>query len=402
MNLSDIIVASGRSGIAVQSADGSMPAGHNGPYNHKQTPVRNTAHWLITFLKAWRVSGEYRFRRAGENCLSYLLSDAARPEGAAFWCRDDEQRDKVNGLIGQAWVIEALCTAAEELGRDKLHSLAAEVFKLHRFDGRSGLWQKVLLDGSPAGADMTFNHQLWFAAAGTMIKQKQDSQTRDTIQLFLNKVSSKFKTARDGRIFHPLVNYAQPKSEARRIYKRWRKRLSTPGKSGSYKEAGYHAFNLYAFAILKKQFADARLWDSGKFNSALNYIFSREYECLLESNDHSSDVYYIPRVSGKLGFNRYGYAYNPPGLEIPFVLDVFFGNETNEANKDGHKKRNDKLSFKGDMRKFKVVWLKRQFSKTLDRENYLMTENTEDPETLSARIYEATRIEDLEIGDIND
>lgn len=44
----DLIAKSAKRGIKLQAEDGSMPAGHNGPHNDPETPVRNTAHWCIT------------------------------------------------------------------------------------------------------------------------------------------------------------------------------------------------------------------------------------------------------------------------------------------------------------------------------------------------------------------
>ncbi|WP_295101702.1 hypothetical protein [uncultured Candidatus Kuenenia sp.] len=52
MLLGDIIVQSGRAALQLQAKDGSFPQGCNGPYHDPETPARNTAHWLITMLKA--------------------------------------------------------------------------------------------------------------------------------------------------------------------------------------------------------------------------------------------------------------------------------------------------------------------------------------------------------------
>ena len=56
MDLYEIISLSASSALKLQRDDGSMPPGWNGPYRQQETPVRNTAHWLITFLKAYEIT----------------------------------------------------------------------------------------------------------------------------------------------------------------------------------------------------------------------------------------------------------------------------------------------------------------------------------------------------------
>ncbi len=56
MLLSNIIQQSSKAALQIQSDDGSFPPGHNGPYHDQETPVRNTAHWLFTMLKACEIS----------------------------------------------------------------------------------------------------------------------------------------------------------------------------------------------------------------------------------------------------------------------------------------------------------------------------------------------------------
>ena len=58
-----MILLSASSALKLQKEDGSMPAGWNGPYHQSETPVRNTAHWLITFLKAYEITNNARYKR---------------------------------------------------------------------------------------------------------------------------------------------------------------------------------------------------------------------------------------------------------------------------------------------------------------------------------------------------
>ena len=81
-----------------------MPMGHNGPRFDIDTPLRNTAHWAITFLRSFQLSKDDIFINAARKSLEYISSHSRRSNGA-FFCRNSIMKDKSNGLIGQAWVI---------------------------------------------------------------------------------------------------------------------------------------------------------------------------------------------------------------------------------------------------------------------------------------------------------
>ena len=82
-SLHEVIVSSASAALTLQRDDGSMPAGHNGPYYDPETPVRNTAHWLITFSRAYELSGAERFLDAvrGSSYQRHLsLTEPTRKE----------------------------------------------------------------------------------------------------------------------------------------------------------------------------------------------------------------------------------------------------------------------------------------------------------------------------------
>ena len=124
---------------------------------------------LMLLLKAHELTGEKGYRDAALRAVEYITASERRPMGATFWVRKNPEKDFSNGLIGQAWVIESLAYAAEYLGDDRLKGIAEEVFMLHPFDEKMARWRIVNVDGSYGPADMTFNHQLWFAAAGSFL-----------------------------------------------------------------------------------------------------------------------------------------------------------------------------------------------------------------------------------------
>ncbi len=364
MHLSDLILKSAETVIQGQRQDGSFPPGHNGPYCDPETPVRNTSHWLITLLKASELSGESKFKDAAKKAAAYLMSEEARPMKATFWCRKNPEKDFCNGLIGQAWAIESLALAAEKLGEPELKRLAEKVFLLHPFEEKTGLWKRVNVDGSILPFDLTFNHQLWFAASGSLLLGEQNDQVRNRVSHFMDMLPHHLNVHRTGLIRHSI----EVSAIAQGLYKfpasilRMTRRIRSPKSSETRmtKEIGYHAFNLYAFAILKREILQHSFWETHKFKAALHYVKRDEFAKGLENN-------------------KYGYAYNPPGFELPYALHVFssFSEE--------------------DVTPLMSGWVSQQIKRCYDFNTGLMNRNTEDPITLAARLYEATRLPDMEL-----
>ena len=108
----------------------------------------------------------------------------------------------VMALIGQAWTIEALVIAAQQLEMPELLDIAEEVFLLHPFDKKTGLWRRVNVDGTYLSPDMTFNHQLWFAAAGSLLSKYVSAEVEARSKCFLNKLSNNFAIHSSGLIRH--------------------------------------------------------------------------------------------------------------------------------------------------------------------------------------------------------
>jgi len=332
-----------------------MPPGHNGPYHDPETPVRNTGHWLITFLKAYDTSGAGLFLEAARKAVAYLRSGEARPMGATFWHRKNPQKDACNGLIGQAWTIEALAAAAQALEMPELISLAQEVFLLHPFDENVGLWQRVGVDGTYLSFDLTFNHQLWFAAAGGLLTQHAASEVNTRVRRFMDRLENHLHVYPSGLICHPLTLRFSWQQWLRNLFNRLRQSAQAR-KHLAYKAVGYHAFNLYGLALLKQCYPNHSFWHSAKFEATWRYAQSEAYRRGLEGN-------------------KYGYPYNPPGFEMAFALQVFAENTRQEQS----------------------WWLSEQLRRCYDFESHLMSFGTKDPMTHAARLYEVTRLSDLTV-----
>lgn len=388
LRLSDVLEAAASDAVARQRADGSLPAGHNGPYGDPETPVRNTGHWLITFLHVYDQTDEQRFLDAAERAIEYLLSDDARPHGETFYHRDAPEKNSCNGLIGQAWSIEALAVAARTLDDPEPARVAERVFRLHPFDPSLGLWKRVEIDGSVLSLDISLNHQLWFAAAGALLAQCPgvSGTVERRVETFLDRLDANLHCADSGLIYHRVRPNFTPR-RALRLARTDRllfgltalswsglidngvvravadspvspvRRAPLNSEALTRKSIGYQSFNLYALALLYDCLPDHEFWESERFQRTVDYVETDEY------------------VRGLLD-NRFGYPYNPPGIEVPFALETF----------------------RTDVRHRQRRWLSRQFDRCYDPGSTRLCRNTADPETLTARLYQATRLPDLEFS----
>ena len=375
MNVSDLIVGAARSLLPGQNQDGAFPGGHNGPYYDEELPLRNTGHVLMLLLKAHELSGEKRYRDAALKALNYVTASERRPTGATFWIRRNPRKDFSNGLIGQAWVIEALTYAAQQLGDDHLETLAEEVFLLHPFNEETARWQVVNVDGSHDPVDMTFNHQLWFAAAGGLLRDNAIVSAQ--VRRFLDKLDANLAIYANGLIVHALGGGQKRKTSLKRRLKQLIKPRTQKREGPSCmdpvinKAIGYHAFNTYAFGLLRNGIEDHAFWNSEKFARILDFPLSDLYS---EGLDYFSAD---PAHSGNmLPFNRFGYPYNPPGIEMAFTVQSF---------RPHYGEQSDSLI---------SMWLSRQVERTFDAGSGLMNRQTDDEVTLAARMYEAVRLED--------
>lgn len=327
-----------------------MPAGHNGPWNDDVTALRNTGHWAILFFEAYDRSGEQRYYDAATDCINWLCRDAARPNGWTFHHRDEPEKDRCNGLVGQGWSIEALAIADRYVDSATPRTIATEVFELHPFDEEMGLWRSVDVDGTVGSPLETINQQLWFAAAGSLLcRDGKAPAVRRPIVAFLDDLEETVETYRNGIVYHSGYPYDDSTFFAQRIGARlWgnHERLHL-------RSVGYHSFILYALGVLKRSFPAHPLWQSDFVDQLLVPI---------------DDIRYKNEVIN----NVYAFDYNPTGIELAFALDVF---------RDG-----EGASF----------WLNEQFRRCYDADAKLLRHGW-DEATLAARLYEATRLRDREI-----
>jgi hypothetical protein len=277
-------------------------AGKNGPWNDEETEARVISHYIVLFGNYYQSTGDRKVLSIIEELGGRLISDVNWPMQAAFFHRKTPFRDFSNGLMGQAWTIEALLILSNLSKRSKQYiHILEKLIRSHQFSFNSCLWHILNVDGSVNAIDYTFNHQLWF---GVMCKLSENylNEKIDECDLFfenLNKTNV-FDVSNQGLIRHPSFGNEGPKSTYYKFNYLF-KRLK-----GNYKEKeiGYHLFNLYSLALLKNVMPN--------------------YELLL----HRSAIEKIHRAQRLVfneGFQRdlinnmYSYKYNSPAFEFPVI-----------------------------------------------------------------------------------
>ncbi|MCF6174437.1 MAG: hypothetical protein L3J71_01585 [Victivallaceae bacterium] len=375
MMLYDILCQSAEQALTLQSKNGAMPAGHNGPYQHQDTPLRATAHWAILFMKVWQITEIPRFRDAALRCCDYLISNAARPYGKGFLCTVGNP----NGLIAPAWVMEALALATTTFGESKYRDTAIEVFNLYPFDFKTGLWTAINAAGSsehiqdifyqPKACHIhitdTYNHLLWFALAGLLLVTPTHDHILEKVDCFLDNIPNYFKVYDSGCICH-------------RVY--WEQERVQHNPAMAHKEIPYHGFSLYAYGVIRQLRPELAIFKDSRFKSALNYILDDEYYNVLLDTQYENAVSGAPANQQNLPHNRFGFPYNVTGFETAYTLHAF----------------SDHYDF--DVSDSMQQWCSEQLKRCFNHETKLLDKATEDPMVLAARIYEATRLPNLEIS----
>lgn len=353
--------------------NGELIGGHNGPYYNNETPVRVSAHWICIFSWLYNAKKEKKYYDAVKMLAQYLYEERIKSP-YAYNCRNDDKKDHVNGTIGQAWAIEGLIQAAVILNNEKYYDLAVKVFEQHKFNNNFALWNRVEIDGRLLGYDNTFNHQLWLAAAGTeIIRYKYNEKIDGQIRTFLDRCegSNLFRVYSNGVVKH-FAYFSGTLKERIMFYK---KEINNDFKhfikksSMFYKEYGYHYFCMYGFALIYRVYNTHPLFSGKKFKKALEFTF--DLNNLSEMKDYSpeKDITGLAAKVNNTKVNIYGYPYNSPAFELPFLYKVFKGAVSEQFIDEMWEKQMEIT--RSDMGCFE--------------------RNNEDSITLEARIYELIR-----------
>jgi len=306
-----IIVNTAKLGLDLQKADGSMPSGHNGNRNERETPLRNTAHWSILFFKSFEITNNRIYLNAAKRCIEFILLPKWRPENKTFFLRY-EGKNNCNGLIGQVWVLQALLYASNYYKKNEITLIVTQVFESIPYTEDYGLWSILEVDGSSLGIARTFNQQLWMAVlALSIFKQTGNQIALKKAQVFFTKIN-------DGEYFHQDTNgmiqhifFTLPiklnflsKTINNIIF--WFVSWQPNFFKKHYEQSiGYQAFNLQAFGFVKRNFPSL----------LSNQLLTKIYEAITFVDTNS---YFSRKI--KTGF---GFSYNPVGWEMAYVSTVF-------------------------------------------------------------------------------
>ncbi|MEX2030819.1 MAG: hypothetical protein WD906_07600 [Anaerolineales bacterium] len=337
-----------------QRPDGSMPAGHNGPWRLVETPLRNTGNWLHLFLWAHELTGEATFRRAAERAAGYLLDPCHRPGQGAFLHLPGAPRLEANGLIGQAWTLGALFHAHRSLGWDTLLASARAVLLAHPFDARLDLWVNLGVDGKPQKVNLTLNQQVWFAQSALQDPDPSDTLAR-SIGRFLASLPSHTRLSPYGPIEHRIHPWILAKRFPSSALAYLRAHLTPRGVLAERSE-GYLAFVLSGLGLLEV----SRRGRGGP-----------EWPLLGRAMDFTRSPQHKHALSG----NRFAFGYNPTGIEMAIACTHLRPEWVPEP----------------------AEWLAEQVRRCYDFETHLMMRNSPDPNTLAGRICEAIRLPDVEL-----
>lgn len=348
--------------IADYHAESFMVAGHapngcNGPYKNNDTPIRNTAHWAYTYAALYTIFKKEKYLDVVGVFAKYLLDSNNYGVNGAAICRRD-CTDDTNGVIGQAWVIEGLLGCYDVLHDEQLLNRAISIFLSQELVEETGLWKINCSDGHSTGYDYVYNHNLWFAAAGSQIlERKNNPDIRNKVEIFLDHSKNTYGVQPSGCLYH-LINsnvnlIGNAKFEIKKILSDFN---FGNFKNMNYLEKGYHLFDLYGFALLKKRFPEHLELNSKKLEKAITYGLNEKF------------LFGLGTTETKL--NTYSYPYNSPAFEYPYVSSILGSGCDEEIAKK---------------------MLDIQFTVLFDQNRMLFANRNEDPETLTARVYELIR-----------
>lgn len=340
---------------------GYATAGHNGPHGHLDTPVRNTAHYLIIYSYLYKKYGEKPFASVCKLFFEYLKKCQQESKSGAIQCMITDRFDHLNGLIGQGWVIEALIYYYETFKDEEALQLAKKIFDVQQYDWDKHLWHRIELDGLDIGIDVTSNHNVWFAGCSYKLAEYCDAPEIDkVIRDFLTEGQHIIlNTYSNGLMVHPVV-CDDPQFEKGK-WKRVVRDILSPLKplnprklDKHYMEYAYHIYDMYGYSLLKTKYGNLPLYSSEDYQKATQFAANTE------------ELHRLNRTDNPMKTNVYFYAYNTPAFEWPFVakMNGFYVEEAQNR-----------------------FWEVQEML-MFDRDSGQMSRNNPDIETWNARTYE--------------
>ena len=348
----------------------SLIGGNNGPYHDPETGLRVSAHWIFTFRYEYIKTGDEQYLDAikilADNICNY------QEKNNTFLCRNKDGKDKINGSIGTAWIIEGLIAASTVCNDEKYYESAVRAFLAQPFDSDIGLWKRRETDDKILSYDGTYNHQLWLAASGAQIcAYRLNKDIEKCVISFLDHSKNTFRSYSNG-LAHHFVFFDKPlkraiKSRKNLLKQNYLQTLKRP--CYKYKEEGYHNFSVYAFAVLHHYYPAHSFFQCAAFKRALGYSLNFQNSFALSENDKTADGTGIA-LKYDCDCNVFGFSYNSPAFEMPFIVREFSSSD-----------------FKSEIN----ALIEKQIQLNYDPDKHSFCRNTEDAITLDARVYEFVR-----------
>ena len=127
--------------------------------------------------------------------------------------------------------------------------------------------------------------------------------------------------------------------------------------------------SIICFPIIR-QYKELEFFKTLKFKKTIDYLYSPLFKIELTTNKNWKDSTIKP-MEVPFDFNRYSFAYNAPGFEIPFIERTFLLNNKQSPISEYFWNLQNELTYDESLEAYE--------------------KNTEDPHTLNARIYELIR-----------
>lgn len=300
-------------------------SGHNGPYKDDETGVRAQAHLIVLLSNLDRSIQEKESEGLVRKLVMDLLSSPHRLDVVVFNQRTKSGKDEVNGVIGFAWIMEAMSCAYEVYQNEEAKAFLQTAEDGLRFNNKRCLWYRPVLKDNKYyhTIDETFNHQLWLAYALVYKSAVLKQEVSANVAAFFKRLDSHMRVRSSGMVKHALQNTSTPSLRLRHILKSAKDVLSATlkGKSFKYKEYGYHLFNMYAFARMADLGYESLFTNNPNFVKAKKFCLSDKLYHELLTNRDAEDFYMRGNDSG-MPYNRYGLPYNVAGFEFLYVNKV--------------------------------------------------------------------------------
>ncbi len=324
MNQLDIYIKKVNERLFRDYLQGDIFCGENGPYDDKETKVRNLCALIISSCISV-LDGEEEICEVNHilNMVNELYS--FEDVDGLYIIRNKDGKDFCNGVLGHAWVMEALMYVYL-VTKDKKHvDKCTHIFESHKFNEKTGLWMCPIKFGGKC--DMTINHQIWFAGVAAELYLLTNSQeVMNKLQIFADMFWKNTSVHMCGLICH----YVQGSKGITKIKSNIKVFLDEARalmglSSMRYKENGYHMFCLTGLARIKMAGIGESIFTNRHFSKALRYCNTKKYRTCLLDNKHDKDISTLTdkKKMQAISCNIYGYSYNAPGFEVEYVHSIF-------------------------------------------------------------------------------